>query len=45
MAAWHLDSIEYEMRQAIRGRWASDYWYGHPLKQLILSAEKGHHAV
>jgi len=37
--------IEYEIRQAIRGRWASDYWYGQLLEQLILSAEKGQHAV
>lgn len=37
--------IENEIRQAIRGRWASGYWYGQLLEQLILSAEKGQHAV
>jgi glycosyltransferase involved in cell wall biosynthesis len=37
--------IEYEIRHAIQGHWASDYWYGQLLEQLILSAEKGQHAV
>ena len=37
--------IEYEIRQAIKGRWASDYWYGQLFDQLILAAEKGQYAA
>jgi glycosyltransferase involved in cell wall biosynthesis len=37
--------IEYEIRQAIRGRWASDYWYGQLLDQMTLTTEKSRHVA